>query len=551
MATLPKGVVGNTTTQAQFNADRAFQEWSQSQKGYIGKEKKAEMQKYFSDVAFGRPTKVPSYAQSYVKQQSARLDAIRPPQPMQSGTAVQQGDTLGAIAKRSGVSVDQLMAANPNITDPNKIKAGMQLNIPTAQPAQQAVQQAPQATATAQPEQPGIWESIKGAVGSAGGATKSFLQDYGGLAGGAAQGLAAYKGYEAGQESREKVQKLLEGQLAETKATDVGLQSIKYDPTRYAQEQQFRQERIAGGGITPVEQQMQREADLRSAKMAAAARLSGMEQMARMGGGAAGAGSALAASLAGAQGLAGTQAQANLAREAAASQRLEQDMMRAGALKSLGTQEEASLAAQQAQIGLQRAQQAGQTVGQMAEQQLIGGAAQANLYGRLADLATAGIAKVAPPPKTELEKAQESAALAEAKAREQKALQDLQTKAAAAQQKGSTPPVNVSNQPQNVPKTSAASSFNTQYNPNAIVNNLPQGMQGAANKMLNQGQQALQQQGQKMVSSATQQAGQAVQNMAGKVTQNLPKPVQNVANKAVQSGMTAATNLAKKFNPWG
>ena len=45
-------------------------------------------------------------------------------------TVVQQGDTLTSIAQRAGVSVQDLIAANPQITDPNLIQAGMQINIP-------------------------------------------------------------------------------------------------------------------------------------------------------------------------------------------------------------------------------------------------------------------------------------------------------------------------------------------------------------------------------------------------------------------------------------
>lgn len=43
---------------------------------------------------------------------------------------IQQGDTLSQIAQANNTSVDALMAANPNITDPNMIIAGESLNIP-------------------------------------------------------------------------------------------------------------------------------------------------------------------------------------------------------------------------------------------------------------------------------------------------------------------------------------------------------------------------------------------------------------------------------------
>ena len=47
-------------------------------------------------------------------------------------TVVQEGDTLTSIAQKAGVSVQDLIAANPQITDPNLIQAGMQINIPGA-----------------------------------------------------------------------------------------------------------------------------------------------------------------------------------------------------------------------------------------------------------------------------------------------------------------------------------------------------------------------------------------------------------------------------------
>jgi hypothetical protein len=50
---------------------------------------------------------------------------------------IQSGDTLGQIARQSGMTVDQLLSANPQITDPNMIFAGQSLNIPgMAAPAQ-------------------------------------------------------------------------------------------------------------------------------------------------------------------------------------------------------------------------------------------------------------------------------------------------------------------------------------------------------------------------------------------------------------------------------
>src|SRR5437763_1614574 len=45
---------------------------------------------------------------------------------------VQSGDTLSALASQYGTSVDALVEANPEISDPDFIQVGQQLNIPGA-----------------------------------------------------------------------------------------------------------------------------------------------------------------------------------------------------------------------------------------------------------------------------------------------------------------------------------------------------------------------------------------------------------------------------------
>jgi plastocyanin/phage tail protein X len=50
---------------------------------------------------------------------------------------VRQGDTLFSIARRFGVSVQAILAANPGIRNPNRIFAGQQLIIPPGMPAPQ------------------------------------------------------------------------------------------------------------------------------------------------------------------------------------------------------------------------------------------------------------------------------------------------------------------------------------------------------------------------------------------------------------------------------
>lgn len=45
---------------------------------------------------------------------------------------IKSGDTLSQIAKSKGFTLKQLKAANPNITDMNKIRAGATLKLPYA-----------------------------------------------------------------------------------------------------------------------------------------------------------------------------------------------------------------------------------------------------------------------------------------------------------------------------------------------------------------------------------------------------------------------------------
>jgi len=76
---------------------------------------------------------------TYMATQGGPKDAQPAPTPStsQSGQAasayqIKPGDTLSAIAKKNGVSVADIMAANPAIKDPNKIRAGAALTLPSA-----------------------------------------------------------------------------------------------------------------------------------------------------------------------------------------------------------------------------------------------------------------------------------------------------------------------------------------------------------------------------------------------------------------------------------
>ena len=66
------------------------------------------------------------------------IPAVAPPPPPPTCTGfiytVQPGDTLFLIAQRFGVTVPQILAANPQITDPNVIFPGQRICIPAVTP---------------------------------------------------------------------------------------------------------------------------------------------------------------------------------------------------------------------------------------------------------------------------------------------------------------------------------------------------------------------------------------------------------------------------------
>jgi len=68
---------------------------------------------------------------------SARATASPPPTPSATPAptpvtyTVKSNDTMSKIAKRFGVTIEQLQAANPQIKDLNKIKLGDKIAIPT------------------------------------------------------------------------------------------------------------------------------------------------------------------------------------------------------------------------------------------------------------------------------------------------------------------------------------------------------------------------------------------------------------------------------------
>lgn len=59
-----------------------------------------------------------------------------PPAPLAAAPCdyiVQRGDTLGAIAARNGTTVRAILTSNPTITNPNIIRVGQRLRLPTCQ----------------------------------------------------------------------------------------------------------------------------------------------------------------------------------------------------------------------------------------------------------------------------------------------------------------------------------------------------------------------------------------------------------------------------------
>lgn len=74
----------------------------------------------------GSPSPVPGATAT----PAATPEPTASPEPTPQVYVVQPGDTLEAIARRHGVTAQQLLAANPQITNPNFIQVGQRLTIP-------------------------------------------------------------------------------------------------------------------------------------------------------------------------------------------------------------------------------------------------------------------------------------------------------------------------------------------------------------------------------------------------------------------------------------
>jgi len=132
---------------------------------------------------------------------------------------------------------------------------------------------------------------------------------------------------------------------------------------------------------------MQQQGDVRGAKASAAARLAGVEQMARLSG-ATGSGAALASALTGGQAMGNIQAETEAGRQASAQQKMESAIQQQTQLSRQKTAEEADLAKQQADLALQRQQQVGATREKIGSNVIDTATQEAGFYGKLADLGT-------------------------------------------------------------------------------------------------------------------------------------------------------------------
>lgn len=68
---------------------------------------------------------------SVIASRAPSLAPTEPPAPTPVVYTIKKGDTLSKIATRNGLTLEELMAANPTIKDPNKISEGQQIIVPT------------------------------------------------------------------------------------------------------------------------------------------------------------------------------------------------------------------------------------------------------------------------------------------------------------------------------------------------------------------------------------------------------------------------------------
>ena len=69
---------------------------------------------------------------------TAKPSPTVPPAPTPQVYVVKAGDNLGKIAKKFGLTLDEILAANPSIKNPNKISLGQEIVIPLPPAAETA-----------------------------------------------------------------------------------------------------------------------------------------------------------------------------------------------------------------------------------------------------------------------------------------------------------------------------------------------------------------------------------------------------------------------------
>jgi LysM repeat protein len=79
----------------------------------------------------GGGTGAPTASGSPVPSGAASLAPSAPPAPTPIVYTIKKGDTLSKIATSHGLTLEELLAANPEIKNPNRVSEGQQIVIPT------------------------------------------------------------------------------------------------------------------------------------------------------------------------------------------------------------------------------------------------------------------------------------------------------------------------------------------------------------------------------------------------------------------------------------
>lgn len=206
------------------------------------------------------------------------------------------------------------------------------------------------------------WDNVTGAVQDFVGENSSGLGTITGLLGTAGQTYLAEQGL---KEQRD----IIEQQKRDLEAAGGRLSGISYDPNRYAQQQKYLQDIIAGGGYTAKQKLLQQQGNLAAGRSLSSGLRAGLEQQARLnrGGAASSSGASLAQSMMGAQSAADIVSRANLEREASAVDELGKAYETTGRLSSKKTAEEADLANVQEQYRLSQLDRIGLTRGSLSK----------------------------------------------------------------------------------------------------------------------------------------------------------------------------------------